>query len=62
MIEAVKEGANGTYFCRWCFARLQAEENVVGVVGKTVHDVFRCPACNRLHWAPRQDSSKRLAS
>jgi hypothetical protein len=49
-------------FVRAIHACLEREENVVGLIDRTAHDVYRCPRCFLLHWAARPARSTRLAS
>jgi hypothetical protein len=62
MYEDVRENADGIPYCAWCRVPLQAEEKVVGLVGKQVHSVYRCRLCLRMHWSPKKPIASKLAS
>jgi hypothetical protein len=62
IVRAKQRGPAGMFICSTCDTSLEPEENIVGLIGKVTHNIYRCPCCQLLHWAPRPSRPALLAS
>jgi hypothetical protein len=60
MFARVNRRQDDTFHCGSCLADLQLEKKLVGLIGKTIYDVYGCSCCARLFWAPRAAQPKTM--
>jgi DNA-directed RNA polymerase subunit RPC12/RpoP len=52
----------GTFYCSTCHVELEGENKLVGLNEGSAYDIYRCPRCFLVHWAPRPLNKTKLAS